>query len=39
MVYLSGKLGCLLNSLSNKNKALQVGCQIVHLEGAFAGAF
>ena len=23
----------------NKNKALQAGCQFIHLEGAFLGAF
>jgi hypothetical protein len=27
------------NSTSSKNKALQGRCQIVHLEGAFSGAF
>jgi hypothetical protein len=39
MVYLSGKLGGGHNFSSNKNNVLQDGRQIVHLEGAFAGAF
>jgi hypothetical protein len=41
MVFLSEKLGCakISPSIESRHRAMCDGCQIIHLEGAFAGAF